>query len=375
MTNIKFGIDMSLETYTSKTWERYRDFVKGINEDVWDSIWLGDHLGGIPPTSPYRNYNVWLLFPIFAELKSKVHFGTAVTDPHRYLPQVMAQIVMTLDHISNGRFIFGIGPGEAWNLDNYGIDKRKPVSKMKEFIMVLKTLWEAGGKKASFDGEFYNFKDAILQPKTVQESIPIWIGANGPRTRKLTGEIADGWIPYSFSPDTYKKEMEEVKDSLRKNNRNIEEFTFGYWNWIYINENEAALDGYTAEKKLTLALQHPYSLKPLGFWKEEKRDLYAKLGFNPDTLNPLQYNSIDNIDFNIINQIVSDIPNDFIRNSALMGTKEEIIKKLESLIKTGVQNFVLMIDNELKKKPKPFTWEHVFQMLTDEIIPHLKENY
>ena len=115
MTEVKFGIDMSLETYTSKSWERYRDFVKGINEEVWDSIWLGDHLGGIPPSSPFRNYNIWLLFPVFAELRSKVIFGSAVTDPHRYLPQVMAQMVITLDHITNGRFIYGIGAGEAWN--------------------------------------------------------------------------------------------------------------------------------------------------------------------------------------------------------------------------------------------------------------------
>ena len=58
-----------------------------------------------------------------------------------------------------------------------------------------------------------------------------------------------------------------------------------------------------------------------------------------------------------------------------MGTKEEIISKLEQLIKAGVQNFIIMIDNPLKSKPKPYTWEHVFQVLTTEIIPHLKENY
>jgi len=71
MTNVKFGIDMSLETYTSKTWERYRDFVKGINEDIWDSIWLGDHLGGIPPASPYRNKmaKVWSTNPMMAKMR------------------------------------------------------------------------------------------------------------------------------------------------------------------------------------------------------------------------------------------------------------------------------------------------------------------
>jgi len=375
MVKMKFGIDMSLESYTSKNFQRYRNFVKDIKEDVWDGIWLGDHLGGIPPSSPFRNYNIWPLFSIFAELKSKVQFGSAVTDPHRYLPQVMAQIVMTVDHITNGKFIYGIGPGEAWNLDIYGIDKTKPISKIEEYIKVLRTLWESDGKKVSFEGEFYKFKDAILQPKPIQESIPVWIGANGSRTRKLTGKIADGWLPYSFSADTYKIEMKDVKNSLQANNRNLENFTFGYWNWIFIHEEEKALDGYTAEKKLSMALQHPYSLKPLGFWKEEKRELYRKLGFEPETLSPFKFFTTDNIDFNIVSQIVSDIPDDFIRKSTLMGTKEEVINKLERLIKTGVQYFVLMIDNNLRAKPKSYTWEHVFQLLSDEIIPYLKENY
>ena len=375
MGKVKFGIDMSLESYTSKSWERYRDFVKGINEDIWDGIWLGDHLGGIPPNIPFRNYNIFALYPVFMELKSKVQFGTAVTDPHRYLPQVMAQIVVTMDHISNGRYIYGIGPGEAWNLDIYGIDKTKPISKMEEYINVLRTLWASDGKKVSFEGEFFKFKEAILQPGPIQESIPVWIGANGPRTRKLTGKIADGWIPYSFNADTYKMEMEDVKNSLRENNRNIEEFTFGFWNYIFINENERALDVYLAEKKLTLAIQYPYSLKPLGFWKEEKRELYQKLGFDPETLSPFKLYTIDNIDFNIVKEIVSDVPDEFIRKSVLMGTKDEIINKLEALIKVGVQNFVLMIDNPLRAKPKPGTWEHVFQLMTDEIIPYLKENY
>ncbi|MFX1393657.1 MAG: LLM class flavin-dependent oxidoreductase [Promethearchaeota archaeon] len=375
MVKVKFGIDMSLESYTSKSWERYRDFVKGINEDIWDGLWLGDHLGGIPPSSPFRNYNIWTLFPIFAELLPRMYFGSAVTDPHRYLPQIMAQIVMSIDHISNGRFIYGIGPGEAWNLDTYGIDKSKPISKMEEYIKILRILWQSDGKKVSFEGKFFKFKEAILQPKPIQESIPVWIGANGPRTRKLTGKIADGWLPYSFNTDSYRLEMEEVKTSLRENNRNLEEFTFGYWNWIYINDNEKALDGYTAEKKLTMALQHPYSLKPLGFWKEEKRELYQKLGFEPETLSPLKFHTVDNIDFDIISQIVSDVPDEFIRKSILMGTKEEIITKLEKLIKAGVNNIVLMIDNPLRAKPKPYTWEHVFQLLSEEIIPYLKENY
>ena len=141
MSEIKFGIDMSIFKDT-KSWKDYKDFIKGINEDIWDGIWVGDHLGGLPPSFSYQNYNVWALFAVYAEMKLKAELGLAVTDPHRYLPQVVAQLCVTIDHISKGRFIYGIGSGEAFNLDNYGIEKNKPVSKMEEYIEVLRKFWK-----------------------------------------------------------------------------------------------------------------------------------------------------------------------------------------------------------------------------------------
>jgi alkanesulfonate monooxygenase SsuD/methylene tetrahydromethanopterin reductase-like flavin-dependent oxidoreductase (luciferase family) len=70
--NVKFGVDASLESYQAKTWDQYQDFVKTIDEKTWDSIWLGDHLGALPPISPYRNYNIWPLLGTFAQFKKKL---------------------------------------------------------------------------------------------------------------------------------------------------------------------------------------------------------------------------------------------------------------------------------------------------------------
>ncbi|MHA1605475.1 MAG: LLM class flavin-dependent oxidoreductase, partial [Candidatus Freyarchaeota archaeon] len=172
-----------------------------------------------------------LLFSVFADLKRKPLLGTAVTDPHRYHPATLAQMAMTVDHISGGRFILGIGAGEAFNLESYGFDyKKKPVSKMVEFIEVLRKLWASGGEKVSHSGEFFELREAILEPSPIQNPIPIWMAANGPRTRELAGAIADGWLPIPFSAETYKMGLEEVKASLKRNNWSVEDFTFGYWN-------------------------------------------------------------------------------------------------------------------------------------------------
>ncbi|MFX1302021.1 MAG: LLM class flavin-dependent oxidoreductase [Promethearchaeota archaeon] len=374
MSKIKFGIDMSIFKDT-KSWKSYKEFIEAINEDIWDGIWVGDHLGGLPPSFSFQNYNVWALFPVYAEMKSKAELGLAVTDPHRYLPQIVAQICVTIDHISNGRFIYGIGPGEAFNLDNYGIEKNKPVSKMEEYIEVLRKLWKSNGDRVSFSGDFYKFQEAILQPSPLKGNIPVWVAANGSRTRKLTGRIGDGWLPYSFNSKIYKIEMEEVKIGLSKSKRKLEDFTFGYWNFIYIDDDENTLAELTAGRKRSLAIYSPYHLKTLGYWNEEMQELYQKLGYNPETSPLPKLSSYDNYDFDIINQIVKDIPDSFIRDSSLIGPKEEIIAKLENLIKAGVQYFVLMISNPLEDKNSKYNWEYANQLMCEEIIPYLKENY
>jgi alkanesulfonate monooxygenase SsuD/methylene tetrahydromethanopterin reductase-like flavin-dependent oxidoreductase (luciferase family) len=374
--NVKFGVDASLESYQAKTWDQYQDFVKTIDEKTWDSIWLGDHLGALPPISPYRNYNIWPLLGTFAQFKKKVTFGTSVTDPHRYHPAVMAQLAVTLDHLMNGRFILGLGVGEAFNLENYGFEyKNKPVSKLAEFIEVLRKLWNSKGRKVTHEGTNFKLKDAILQPSPIQPIIPIWIASNGKVTRKLTGRIADGWLPYSFNTEMYKAEANEVKQSLTANGRDPANFTFGYWNWIFLHDEEKTLNSYLIERKASLAIQYPHTLKALGFWKEENRELYGKLGFNPDTLSQLAYTTLDSLDLAIVGKIVEDVPDKVVRDATLMGSKEELTKKLESFIKIGVQHFVLMINNPLRPKPDPYSWQHAFQVLSEEIIPHLRENY
>ncbi|MHA1710589.1 MAG: LLM class flavin-dependent oxidoreductase [Candidatus Freyarchaeota archaeon] len=71
-----------------------------------------------------------------------------LTDPHRHHPAVLAQIIMTISNISGGRFILGLGAGEAFNLEAYGFDYGRPVSRIAEFVRVL---WESGGKPVSYE--------------------------------------------------------------------------------------------------------------------------------------------------------------------------------------------------------------------------------
>ncbi len=372
-----FGIDLSLEGYEVEGWDRYFGFVRSVNEGVWDSVWLGDHLGGLPPLIPSRNYSVWPIFSLIAEFKRKAILGTAVTDPHRYHPAVLAQISMTIDNISGGRFVLGLGAGEAFNLEAYGFDYRRPVSKMAEFVGVLRVLWESRGRPVSYEGEFFRLRDAVLDPPPTRR-IPVWLAANGPRTRRFAGMIADGWIPMAFSPESYGRALREVEAGIREAGREREKFTFAYWNWVFMHEDEEALQKYLFLKKLSLPVQFPRDFMSSKFWREEKREIYRRMGFEPEKLSLLSFSRVEQLDLEALSQLVEDVPDSFVRDATLMGTEEEVTRKLERLIDAGAQHIILMIDNEVAKRcesPEPYTYEHVYDILTRKVVPYLKERY
>ena len=110
-----------------------------VNEEAgFDSLWIPDHLlfipHGIVPEA-------WSTLAAVAVATKKATLGTCVSDPHRHHPAVLAQKVATVDRISGGRAILGIGAGEAMNVVPFGIDWNRPVSKLVEAVKIIRGFW------------------------------------------------------------------------------------------------------------------------------------------------------------------------------------------------------------------------------------------
>ncbi|MHA1833143.1 MAG: LLM class flavin-dependent oxidoreductase, partial [Candidatus Baldrarchaeia archaeon] len=204
-----------------------------VNEEAgFDSIWVPDHILFIPPgTVP----EAWSMLSATAMITNKAILGTCVSDPHRYNPAVLAQKVATVDQISGGRVILGIGAGEAMNLEPFGIEWRKPVSKLVEAVKIIRKLW--AGEIVTYEGEFWRYKEAFLQITPVNGKVPIYFGANSPRTLKLTGEMADGWLSIPLSPKLYEKRLEYVKEGAEKAGRSLEQIDTGIYLYTCVAEN------------------------------------------------------------------------------------------------------------------------------------------
>jgi probable F420-dependent oxidoreductase len=157
----------------------------------FDFVSASDHLHGEQPT-----YEPWTMLSWIAAATSRIRVATRVLAvPYRH-PAVLAKMAETLDRLSGGRLILGLGGGAVdQEFRAFGVGAGSPRDKvdgLAEAIRILRGVWSQ--PKFTFEGRLYRTDDAQLQPKP-DHPIPIWLGTYGRRALALTGQLADGWIP------------------------------------------------------------------------------------------------------------------------------------------------------------------------------------
>jgi probable F420-dependent oxidoreductase len=169
-----------------------------LAEDVgFDFVSASDHLHGDTGT-----YEPWTLLTWIAAVTTRIKVLTRVLAVPYRPPPVMAKMSETLDRLSSGRLILGLGGGY---LDEefraFGLPVRSQgdrITGMEEAIEIARGLWSE--ETFSFDGRIYRTEDARIEPRP-SHRIPIWLGTYGPRALAVTGRLADGWIPsLGFAP-------------------------------------------------------------------------------------------------------------------------------------------------------------------------------
>lgn len=163
----------------------------------FDFVSTSDHLHGPSPT-----FEPWTVLTAIAARTSRLRVATRVLGlPYRH-PAVIAKAAESLDRLSGGRLILGLGGGYAnEEFRAFGLgdpSPREKVDGLEEAVTVMRGLWT--GERFSFDGGRYRLRDAALTPKP-EHRIPIWLGTYGDRALAVTGRLGDGWIPsLGFAP-------------------------------------------------------------------------------------------------------------------------------------------------------------------------------
>jgi len=148
------------------------------------------------PEEYKRTLDPFVALAAAAAVTSRIKLGTGVCLVAQRDPIVLAKEVATLDLVSNGRFVFGIGFG--WNRDEmetHGVDFRTRRERVRESVLAVQRLW--ANEMAAFHGEFVDFEESWSWPKPVQQPRPLTLigGAAGPKLFAHIAEYADGWIP------------------------------------------------------------------------------------------------------------------------------------------------------------------------------------
>jgi probable F420-dependent oxidoreductase len=204
----------------------------------FDFVSASDHLHGEQPT-----FEPWTMLSWIAAATSRVRVATRVLAVPYRQPAVVAKMAESLDRLSGGRLILGLGGGA---LDEefraFGLGVRSPRDKvdgLEEAVRVIRGLWSQ--PTFTFDGRLYRADGAELEPKP-DHRIPVWLGTYGRRALALTGRLADGWIPsLGYAPPEQVTVMRErVLAAARQAGRDPGEITCAYNLEVRVDEHAGA---------------------------------------------------------------------------------------------------------------------------------------
>ncbi|MFB0900770.1 MAG: LLM class flavin-dependent oxidoreductase [Dehalococcoidia bacterium] len=182
----------------------------------------------------------WL--SLIAEHTNKIQIGTSIINSFSRSPAALAQDYATLEIISEGRMILGIGSSSAAVVENYhGIPFKKPLRRLKEYTEIFNIL--ISGEKLFYEGEIYNLTQGFsLRYDRPRDHVPVWIASLTPKSLEQSGEIADGIMPVHW-PSTRMNELRQQLDiGAKKINRDVNEVTIAPHSHLFIldgnNDNE-----------------------------------------------------------------------------------------------------------------------------------------
>ncbi|MEE2675240.1 MAG: LLM class F420-dependent oxidoreductase [Myxococcota bacterium] len=228
---MKFGVTLHVTDETLSPAELARE----AEDRGFHSLYIPEHTHiptsrrTPPPTGTdvlgreyLRSLDPYIALAAASANTSKILLGTGIGLVAQHDPITLAKQIATLDLLSNGRLVLGIGYG--WNheeMENHGVDVRRRRAIVREKMLAMQALWSQ--EEAEFHGEFVNFEKSWMWPKPIQQPRPPVLigGAPGPKLFAHIAEYADGWLPIGGAG--IKAALGELRSALEANGRSFED--------------------------------------------------------------------------------------------------------------------------------------------------------
>jgi alkanesulfonate monooxygenase SsuD/methylene tetrahydromethanopterin reductase-like flavin-dependent oxidoreductase (luciferase family) len=207
-------------------WPEYLDLARRAEAAGYDSIWVGDHLiYDLPDGATRGPYEAWTTLAAIAAVTERVEIGPLVASTSFHAPAMLAKQAATVDAISQGRLIVGLGAG--WNrreYDAFGFPYDRRVSRFEEALAIIVPLLREG--RTAFHGQFYDVDDCVLDPRPVRDGgPPIMLGSNSPRMLSIGLPVVDSWNVWWSVYENSVERFAEIKaevDAVMPQGRRVE---------------------------------------------------------------------------------------------------------------------------------------------------------
>lgn len=315
-----------------------------------DAVWVPDHFMGFAPKWMWKEeivpaakvvHSMDALFDpvpimtLFAARHRRALIGTSVTEPIRRHPMSLAQTFVTIDHISKGRAVLGIGNGLRENTHPYGLPSDRRVSRLEEALTILDLLLGSEGKPIDYDGKFWKLDGAVFDLPLYEGRRPsIYLGAHFPRMLRLTGRFGDGWLPgQKVGGDVYAERLGIIRGAAEAAGRSFDGFVPGQTLLVAFGKSRDAVAeiavknpyvaymamGLPPETWTACGVEHPMGDEFGGF-----------LDIVPSEVTPEQ-----------IDRALAFVNRELLEQLFYMGSPEEIAADARELAAAGCRHFIV----------------------------------
>lgn len=202
---MKVGVQLP-EVERVVRWDELEEMARLIEDSGFDSIWVGDHLLYEHDGVRRGPWEAWTQLAAVAAVTERVTIGPLVAALPFHNPAMLAKLAATVDEISGGRLVFGVGAG--WNeveFRAFGLPYRRRVSRFGEEFEIIRRL--LAGERFDFEGEFYRLEGAQLLPEPRPGGIPFMIGSNSPRMLSIALPHVAMWNSWFNDFDNSPREL------------------------------------------------------------------------------------------------------------------------------------------------------------------------
>lgn len=282
-------------------------YLSKLAEDVgFETVWITDH---------YNNRDVYSTLAVLSMLTNRIRLGTGVTNPYTRSPIITASSIASINELSGGRAILGIGPGDKATFDAMGIAWEKPLTRVRESILVIRALLRKervtqGGMNAQLSFSAGN--------------IPIYMGAQGPKMLELAGEIADGILINASHPEDFRAAIPLIRNGIQRAGRKPEDVRICAYTSFSIDRDRSKAASEARKVVAFIAAGSPDAVLERHGISVQERDAISK--------------SISKGDFA---GAMSSVTDKMLDVFSVTGTPDDCKARVDELLKTGVNQIVV----------------------------------